>query len=147
MPQSQTAALPRPQATNLNKHKPNKRTKSTKISSHSVCVSMCSTVFYRDISLMRSWIPKKTEHLYVIWSCIRMKARDEANPTPSPAHSKYFVSVDIPRQCFCCSCVFKFRSLNWYWESARISYSIICFAKPTDHRLIIDLKKMYSFLI
>ena len=37
MPQSQTAALPRPQeeeeTDNLNKHKPNKRTKSTKISS------------------------------------------------------------------------------------------------------------------
>ena len=35
VPQSQTTALPRPQeeVTNLNKHKPNKRTKSTKISS------------------------------------------------------------------------------------------------------------------
>ena len=37
VPQSQTAALPRPQeeeeTDNLNKHKPNKRTKSTKISS------------------------------------------------------------------------------------------------------------------
>ena len=37
VPQSQTAALPRPERkrkpTNLNKHKPNKRTKSTKISS------------------------------------------------------------------------------------------------------------------
>ena len=37
VPQSQTAALPRPKRkrkpTNLNKHKPNKRTKSTKISS------------------------------------------------------------------------------------------------------------------
>ena len=37
VPQSQTATLPRPQEeekpTNLNKHKPNKRTKNTKISS------------------------------------------------------------------------------------------------------------------
>ena len=37
VPQSQTAALPRPKRkrkpTNLNKHKPNKRTKTTKISS------------------------------------------------------------------------------------------------------------------
>ena len=33
VPQSQTAALPRPQEKNLNKHKPNKRTKSTKIGS------------------------------------------------------------------------------------------------------------------